>query len=274
MVKAELPKIRQPISITKFHVSKFNVNFGEPFGQSEKDQILIMQVSRTKKIVEPFKARVEGQGYGVYTGRRRFLALKAAGVKTVVVGSDVLIVDLNEEQARRDSLIENLKILRLGMNPITRANQLNELVSSSPDGLKGTARRLGLSQSTLSEWLRILDLHPRMQEAIAKGLIYYTDGLRIAKMKLGQIAEDKLAETLETEGLDGFHKEVERFSTRTLKRGIPKGKYFIERITFDKYYEEDMNLYETLQKLAKNKNMQLNDYIKKEIIEPYVKSQA
>lgn len=91
---------------------------------------------------------------------------------------------------------------------------------------------------------------------------------------IGELTEKKLAETLENEGYEVFQKELERTTAKTLKRGIPKGKYFIERITFDKYYEPDMELHNKLQELAKTKNMELNDYIKKEIIEPHVKTAA
>jgi len=274
MAETEPLKNGDNISSDKFKVSKFNVNFGQPFGESETDKILISQVARTKKIVDPFKARAEGDEYGVYMGRRRFLALKATGIKHFRVGHDVLIVNLNEEQARQDSLIENLKVLRTGMNPITRAQQLNELVSSSPDGLRGTARRLGLSPSTLSEWLKILELTKPMQKAVADGLLYYTDGLKLTKMQLGEIGESTLARTLESQGYEEFKKELERTTKKQLKRGIPAGKYFIERITFDKYYPPDMKSYGKLQQLAKQKNMEINEYIKKEVIEPHLRRSA
>ena len=50
------------------------------FGESDEDRALIENL-RKGTIVHPFKARPEGNGYGVYVGRRRFLAKKAIGTK-------------------------------------------------------------------------------------------------------------------------------------------------------------------------------------------------
>ena len=116
----KMPDQGEEIPVERFHVSKLNVRAGEPFGQSEEDELLIHQLNRGK-IVAAFKARPEEDGFGVFVGRRRFLAKKEAGTKSFVVGSDVVIEALNEEEAKEQSLIENLKILRKEMNPITRA---------------------------------------------------------------------------------------------------------------------------------------------------------
>jgi ParB-like chromosome segregation protein Spo0J len=121
---------------------------------------LIAQLRRGR-IIGPFKARPEGDSYGVFVGRRRFLAKKEGGAKYFVVGADCLIEDVSDEEAREASLIENLEILRKEMNPITRAKTLNEVISFSAAGLRGTARRLGISASTLSPRLKVLELSPR-----------------------------------------------------------------------------------------------------------------
>lgn len=254
----------------KFHVSKCNVRYGQPFGQDDNDKRLIYQLRNTKKLVEPFKARPEENGFGVYAGGRRFLASVQAGFKSFAVGKDVIIVDITREDAIDESIIENIGFLRKSMNPITRAKRLNERISSSPGGLRAYGRRVGISPSTLSEWLKLLELSDKMQEAVAEGLMYFTDALNLTKMELGEITEGKLANTLKTDGFDAFQKELERHTAKRLKRGIPKDKYLIARITFDKYYPQDMTAYKKLEELAKAKDMELNDFIKQEIIEPFL----
>lgn len=257
----KLPKAGDSISVDKFHVSECNVRYGEPFGETEQDQILIDQV-RHGKIVQPFKARLEGNGFGVYVGRRRFEAKKRVGVKAFVVGSDVIITDVNEDEAREESLIENLNILRASMNPITRAKKLRDMIARSPTGLRGTARKLGAPPSNLSEWLSMLQLSPKMQDCVAKGLLQYTDALKLARLKLGEAMQDKLAEVLKTDGLDAYKSELVRVSVGKIKRGIPKGVYIILRTTFDKRYKPDVELYERLSELAKSKKMQVDEYVK------------
>lgn len=270
MPEKELPKGGDSIPVQKFHVSPLNVRAEEPFGVTEEDQQLIAQLRRGK-IIEPFKARPEGDGYGVFVGRRRFLAKKDVGTKSFVVGADCIIEDVSDEEAREASLIENLDILRKSMNPIARAEQLAEIIAFSPSGLRGTARRLGLPASTLSEWLKVLELSPRMQDVVRKELLGYTEAMKLARMKLGETLQDELAEVLENEGPEAFERELVRVSKGKKKRGVPKGVYIILRTTFDKRYKPDVELYEKLIELAKAKNMKLDEYCKRVLTE-HVKS--
>lgn len=261
MTKGEVPSLREPLSVEKFHVSELNVRAGRPFGESKEDRALVDQLKRGK-IIGPFKARPERDGYGVVVGRRRFLAKKEAGAKFFVVGSDCLIEEMIDEEAREASLIENLSILRKDMDPITRAEGLNEIVSFSPVGLRGTARRLGIPASTLSEWLKVLELSPKMQEVVARGLLCYTDALNLAKTEIGQMKQDELAEIPEKEGIEAYRKELERLAKKKLKKGAPKGKYLILRATFDKMYPPDVELYEEITQRAETKKMKLDEYCK------------
>jgi ParB/RepB/Spo0J family partition protein len=257
----KLPKLGELLPIERFHVSELNVRAGRPFGEGEEDKTLINHLKRGK-IIGPFKARPEKDGYAVVVGRRRYLAKKSAGAKFFVAGSDCLIEDMTDEEAREASLIENLSILRKDMDPITRATRLNEIVSFSPAGLRATARRLGIPASTLSEWLKVLALSPKMQEAVANGLLCYTDALKLAKMSIGQLKQDELAEILEKEGIEAYRKELERLGKKKLKRGAPKGKYIILRTTLDRMYPPDVELYEKLKRLAEAKKMKLDEYCK------------
>jgi ParB-like chromosome segregation protein Spo0J len=300
MSKESLPKTGTGIPVEKFHVSECNIRHAEEFGRTEKDQNLINQIALGKTVVQVFKARPEPGGYGVFVGRRRYLSkaiakmkkftvgsdyikentvylkegarpLKEAAKGEFIVGADVSIEDLGEEEARRQSLIENLDLLREETDPITRAHELAKLVDSAPDGLRGEARRLGISPSTLSEWLKVLELSPKMQETVSKGKLFYTDALHLAKMDLGTETQDKLAETLETEGMEAFQKELERHAEKGLKRGIPKGKYEILRITFDRVYPPDVALYEKLKKLAEGKHQEVDEYAKA-VLQEHVKA--
>jgi hypothetical protein len=298
------PKMGDTIPFAKFHVSECNIRFKEEFGRSEKDQNLIYQITTGKTVVQPFKARPEDGGFGVFVGRRRYLSklitkmkkftpgrdfikentvylegngehpVKEAAKGEFIVGADVIVEDISEEEARRQSLIENIDLLREETDPITRAHELAKLVDSAPDGLRGEARRLGISPATLSEWLKVLKLSPKMQETVSKGNLYYTDALHLAKMDLGIELEDQLAETLETQGMEAFQKELERHAEHRLKRGIPAGKYVIERLTFDTVYPVHMQLHEKLEKLAKAQRMEIPEYIMKVVLPEHVKATA
>ena len=199
------------------------------------------------------------------------MAKKEGGAKYFVVGTDCLIEEVSDEEAREASLIENLEMLRKEMNPITRAKALNEVISFSSRGLRGTARRLGIPPSTLSEWIKVLELGPSMQRALAKGLLSYTDALMIARMELGTDLQDKLAKTLEAREPNLLRGELNRILKGGMKRGAPKGVYVVLRTTFDKRYKPDVELYEKLAELAKGKNAKLDEYCKW-ILREYVES--
>lgn len=265
MAKMELPKVGDKIPIERFHVSKLNMRADEPFGDAEEDKLLIANL-RYGKIVGPFKARLEGDNYGVYMGRRRFLAKKQLGSKQFVVGIDCLIDNVSDEEARVASLVENLDVLRKDPNPITRAHRLAEVIDASPGGLRGAAAQLGLAPSTLSEWLKVLELSPKMQKAVAEGQLMFTHALQVAKMELGKEKQDDLADVLQKDGLDAFQGELARIPTGKMKRGIPGGVYEVERVTWDKRNRKEMLYYEAVKKAAEAKNTKIPDYIKDFII--------
>lgn len=255
----ELPNFGTRIPSERFHVSKLNIRVDEPFGESEEDKLLIENLRRGKT-VQPFKAKPESGGYGVYVGRRRFLAKMAVDTKAFVVGQDVLIDNMSDEQAREDSLIENLTILRQEMNPLLRARKMQDLIDSNMAGLRAVARKLGIGASTLSEWTKILELTPPMQKAVEKGQIFYKDALTLAKLKPGEVQEEHLAEVLETVGRDAYMAEVQKLETGLGKRGAPAGKYVVLRITLERAHE--MDIYDKLSRLASAKSMQLDGYVK------------
>lgn len=256
-----MPKIGDRIPVEKFRVSEINMRYGQPFGEDEEDQILIANLT-AGEIVEPFIARPEDDGYGVIIGSRRFNGKVVAGAKEFVMGSDCLIKNMTDEEARESSLIENFEVLRKTPDPILRATKLKEVIELAPKGLRGCARRWGIPASTLSEWLKVLELSPKMQDVVRKGLLEYTDGLRLSRMEVEEDTQEELAQVLQDQGVEAFREELARVSEKQLKRGIPKGIYYVERIVWDKRDEADMEIYENLGKLAEAKGVKRDEYSK------------
>jgi len=261
MAKKTLPKTGEKIPAKSFHVSKTNMRADEPFGDSAEDKMLVSNLRRGR-IVGPFKARPEGKGFGVYVGRRRFLGKKQAGAKEFIVGDDCLIEDVTDEEAREASLIENLEVLRKETDPIARAKGLNEIVSRSPVGLRGVARKWGIPPSLLSEYMKVLELSPRMQKALGDGHVFFTDALQIAKLKIAPNVQEDLAKVAETEGQEAFKRDLFRAAEGRLKRGIPKGVYDILRLTYNKSVPSERSFLENLNKLAQTKKMETDDCAK------------
>lgn len=270
MEKRVLAKAGDKISVDKFFVSACNMRADESFGESEGDQALIRHAMRTD-IVQPFIARPEKDGYGVVVGRRRFLALKEAGLKELTVGVHTWVKELSDEEAMEASLKENLEEFKSDPDPITRAKAINAYLSRLPTGLRGLARAWGIAHSTLSEYLKILDLNEAMRLVVQKGLVSFRDGLATARLRLGDELQTKLAEVATSQGLDAFKAELARLMAGKGKRGIPAGVYIIVRSIFDKRSRDDRRYYEALEKLAEENNMKVADYAKKIVVD-HIKS--
>lgn len=253
----ELPKHGDRISVERFHMSKQNIRADAPFGDSERDKLLIENLRRNG-IIEPILARPEANGYGIYAGGRKYHAEIILGCKAFIVGKDVLIKIISDEQAREESFIEN--IVREEMNPLERARGAQDLINQNMAGLHAEARRLGIAASTLSEWTKILQLTPPMQEAVAKGKIFYKDGLKLAKLNQGEFQEEHLAQVLEQGGRDAYVAEVQKIESGMGKKGLPIGKFRVIRIMYE--IAHDMNNYNNIDQLAKAKNMTIEEYAK------------
>lgn len=269
-------KIGDKIPADLFHVSKTNVNVNEPFGETKEDKTLVASFRAGKKIVQLFKARPEDKdghwkpgmdwdlavGLGVYMGRRRLLGGKGAGAKFFVFGEHCLINEVTDEEAEDASWTENFKGYHRGMNPLVRAKRLNRIVSRHPRGLRGYARSAGIPVSSLSEYLQPLKLSPKMQEALANGLIVFSDALLIVRMKLSEERQNDLAELLETEGLDAFKSELRRIVAKgRMHRGIPPGVYHIIRTVWDKRNKRHMKCLDIVTKVAESKGMEPHEYV-------------
>ena len=248
------------ISIGKFFVSKMNIRFGEKFGLAEEDDLLAQNLVKGS-LVQPIIARPEADGFGVVIGRRRFLAKKRARATHLIVGSEVLIKDLSDEEALDDSLRENLDTFRSSLNPVVRAKALKKLMETKKMSLRDLANVWRIPPANVSDWMQVLKLSQRMQKAVAAGNILFTDALRLARMNLPDDKQRELAEIAEKEYAD-FKAEFARLLSGREKRGIPEGKYEILRVAFDKNNAEELELYQRFVQLAKVTNQSPIEFLK------------
>jgi len=273
----DLPKAGDRIPVEHFHVSKCNVRYNEPFGITKEDQEFKEHL-KFNSIRVPMEARPEGDEYGIYIGRRRFLAKKDYTTH-FVVGRDLLINDVSEEEAREASFIENNEYLKRNMDPITYAEQLNVIASRGGGGIRATAKRLGMPASGLSQYLKLLSLSQKLRNAIRKvDVPFMGKGTQdpytiygLAKLELSGEVQDELAEVLESGGVEALWSMIDEKYLSKHKRGIPKDKYYILRTTFDRNNKFDRQLYERLEMLAKNDEMKVDDYAKK-VLREYVEA--
>ncbi len=110
-------------------------------------------------IVKP----IEG-GYQLIAGERRLRAAELAGLQTVPAR---VIPDVSDQQIFELAIVENLQ--RSDLNPIEKARAFKEYLDRFGGTLSDLARRIGLDATTVSNFIRLLDLPPEIQKDVELG---------------------------------------------------------------------------------------------------------
>jgi ParB family chromosome partitioning protein len=118
-------------------------------------------------IVRAVAAAPEGSGarYEIVAGERRWRAARLAGLPTV----PVLVRELTDQAALAVALIENLQ--REDLNPIDQARSLAQLVEEFALTHDEVAKALGRSRSSVTNFLRLLELTDEVKDAVVAGTL-------------------------------------------------------------------------------------------------------
>ncbi|MBI2849205.1 MAG: ParB/RepB/Spo0J family partition protein [Chloroflexi bacterium] len=135
-------------------------------------------------LVHPIVLRRSGTGYELVAGERRLRACKRAGLKTV----PAVIRDYDERESALLSLIENLQ--REDLNPLEEAEGLQRLISDFNLTQKQLSEKVGKSQSTIANKLRLLSLPEEVKVVLADGTL--TERHARALLKLGGTAQSQV----------------------------------------------------------------------------------
>jgi len=106
---------------------------------------------------------MEGGGYEIIAGERRFRAARLAGLDSV----PVLVKAVPDEAAAVMSLIENIQ--REDLNPLEEAQGLQRLVVEFKLTHEQAAQAVGRSRSAASNLLRLLNLVEPVQQMLLAG---------------------------------------------------------------------------------------------------------
>ncbi|NLL38655.1 MAG: ParB/RepB/Spo0J family partition protein [Clostridiales bacterium] len=107
-------------------------------------------------ILQPLNIRKTGKTYELVAGERRLRAAKLAGLTT----APCIVIETDMEEASLIAMVENLQ--RRDLDFIEEAEGLAQLIKTYGISQEETARRLGKSQSSIANKLRILKLSPEV----------------------------------------------------------------------------------------------------------------
>jgi ParB family transcriptional regulator, chromosome partitioning protein len=151
---------------TRIAVERIDHNPFQPRSSFDDDDLAALSDSiRTHGILQPLVVRPAGDRYQLIAGERRLRAAQAAGFADVPVH----VVDFNDQQVLEAALVENIQ--RTDLNPMEKAHGFQDYLQRFHMTHEQLATRLGLDRSTVTNLVRLLELPPEVQTAVAVGQI-------------------------------------------------------------------------------------------------------
>ena len=120
---------------------------------------------RLHGIIQPLVLRKVGNKFEIIAGERRFKASYIAGLTKV----PAIIIDLNDNESAEVAIVENLQ--RKDLSPIEEAKSYKKLLDRGYLTQDQLANRMGKTQATVSNKLRLLNLPDEVQEALLNNKI-------------------------------------------------------------------------------------------------------
>jgi ParB family chromosome partitioning protein len=112
----------------------------------------------------------EGVQYQIIAGERRWRAARMAGLSKI----PVVIKDVTPQQMLELALIENIQ--RSDLNPIEEALAYQALIQDFGLTQEMVAKQVGKDRTTITNSLRLLQLAPKVREALINQLEHFTEG--------------------------------------------------------------------------------------------------
>jgi ParB family chromosome partitioning protein len=148
---------------------------------------------REHGVLQPVLVTETLDGYQLIAGERRVRASRLAGLERV----PALVRQMADRDQLEVALVENVQ--RADLDPIDEALAYRRLIDEFGLTQERVAERVGKARATVANTLRLLDLHPDVQAAIADGRI--TEGHGRA---LGGLPVDGQAHVLGTVATQGL----------------------------------------------------------------------
>lgn len=199
--------------IAEIPVDRIRPNALQPRSGFSGEPLAELEASiREQGILQPVLVRRVGDGYELVAGERRWRAAVSAGLRTV----PAIVRQLDDRGALEAALVENLQ--REDLNPLERARAYRKLSDDFGMSQEQIARRVGRSQPSIANTLRLLALPRAMQASLEAGRI--TEGHARA---LAAVTDEAQAvaiwKAVESKGLSV--RETEVLARRTgISRGI------------------------------------------------------
>jgi len=120
---------------------------------------------RQHGIIQPLVLRKVGNKYEIIAGERRYKASYIAGLTKV----PAVVIDLNDNESAEVAIVENIQ--RKNLSPIEEAKSYKKLLDRGYLTQDELASRMGKTQGSISNKLRLLNLSQDVQDALLNNQI-------------------------------------------------------------------------------------------------------
>jgi ParB family chromosome partitioning protein len=153
----------QPVSLD-ISMSRIRPNPLQPRKRFDADGLAALSASIAEHgVLQPIVVTETIDGYQLVAGERRVRAAQAAGLERI----PAVIRQLADREQLEVALVENLQ--REDLDPLETADAYRQLIEEFGFSQDDLASRVGRARSTVANTLRLLDLAPGVQAAVATG---------------------------------------------------------------------------------------------------------
>lgn len=160
----EEEQIRESDTLKNLKITEVEPNREQP--RKNFDQEALEELAESIKeygLIQPIVVTKKEGYYSIVAGERRWRASKIAGLDEI----PAIIREDNERINSEISLIENMQ--REDLNPYEKALGIRTLIDTYELSQEEVAKKLGKGRSTIANWVRILNLEPRVLEMAKEG---------------------------------------------------------------------------------------------------------
>ncbi len=190
----------------------------QPRGLITTDSLVDL-VSSIKEhgIIEPLVVAKTPAGYQIIAGERRWRAAKIAGITTV----PVIVKETTSRGMLEMAIVENVQ--REDLNPIERALAFQRLVEEFGLQVSEIAKRIGKSESYVSNTMRLLALPDAIKDGLVSGAISEGHARAIAGLVDPKIMVDAykmiLADNISVRGAEDLARKLKsKYGQKPLQR--------------------------------------------------------
>ena len=209
--------------------------------RTEFDEAKLNELATSIKqygIINPLLVRKVGNKYEIIAGERRFKAAKIVGLERV----PVIISNMDERTSAEVAVIENIQ--RQDLSALEEARSYRKLLDQGNITQEQLATKMGKSQSTIANKMRLLNLCDEVQEALDNNQISERHARSLLQLKnvddQRNALEKIIKERLTVKATENLIKEILQTKTLSSEEVIPKSLPSKEENFTDTIYGNDV----------------------------------